>query len=528
MSRAQSILLALGALLARLALARLHLVSAEDLPQHLRRTLERLGTTFIKLGQMLSLRRDLLPEAYLAALQDLQDHVPPFPASRARQTIEASLGAPIGELFAELEDTPLGAASIAQVHRARLPDGREVVVKVRRPGIREAVRRDMLLLRRTLRVATLVLPPLRRLRAGDLLAELEANLLRELDFREEARNIRRFAEAFAGSETVYVPEAVSGMVREDVLVQAMSGGRRVDDASLTAEEGRELAEAFLDAYLRQFFVLGVFHGDPHPGNLFIRDDSRICFHDFGLVGHLSRDDRRALGGFMQAFRHQDPDWLLDSYLDLGILAGDLDRAEFRQGLEELLRDYAGRPLAEWSLAEAFMRLARLGRGQNIRLPHRMLVFMRALFLIETTIRQLDPEFDLLHGLVGKARDVLQEESEAWWRGAAADRVRYEAALLFQDAPGALARGLRQARQSGGGIPVSHRGLGDFERHMDRGANRLALALVTLGLFIAASLLMQHSIGPRLGSLPVLALAGYVLALWFTFRLVRAIGRADDL
>ncbi len=210
--------------------------------------------------------------------------MPPFPASEARGAIEAGLGAPIGELFAELEDTPLGAASIAQVHRARLPDGRDVVVKVRRPGIREAVWRDMHLLRRTLRVASLVLPPLRRLRVGDLLAELEANLLRELDFREEARNIRRFAEAFAGSETVYVPEAVSGMVREDVLVQAMSGGRRVDDASLTAEEGRELVEAFLDAHLRQFFVLGVFHGDPHPGNLFIRDDGRICFRDFGLVG----------------------------------------------------------------------------------------------------------------------------------------------------------------------------------------------------------------------------------------------------
>jgi ubiquinone biosynthesis protein len=495
--------------------------------QRLARTAERLGTTFIKLGQMLSLRRDLLPEDYVQALQALQDHAVRFPTDQARQTIEQGLGRPIDELFSEFDDTPIGAASIAQVHRGRLRDGRAVVVKVRRPDIRAEVERDLRLLRLAMRVTVALVPVLRGYRAVELAEELGENLRKELDFRREAYNVKRFSLAFKESETINIPAVVDELYSDAVLVQELSGGRRVDDPSLR-DEGPALAAAFVDAYLQQFFSLGIFHGDPHPGNLFIMPDGRICFHDFGLVGFLDRATRQGLLAFMQAFVTLDADWLTDAYIDLGVVERRLNRIEFRRGLEELLGDYAGRPLREWSLAEAFVRVAALGREHQVTLPRNLLVFARALLLMETTVRSLDPDFDLLHGLSGKAEAVaagtVREESSAMTLA----RLKHETAAAAQALPGALGGWLRASRAGGIELPVAHRGLEGLERHIDRGSNRLALAIVTLGLFIGASLLMQHGVGPRWGEIPVLALFGYLLGGWFTLRLVRGINRSGRL
>lgn len=496
-------------------------------PRKLCRIIQRLGTTFVKLGQLLSLRRDILPDEYVDALQALQDQVEPFPSVQARQEVEQAFGTPVAELFAEFEDVPLGAASIAQVHRALLFDGRRVVVKVRRPGIRAEVERDLRLLRAALRTTVLLVPTLQDYHPLDLLDELAANLRKELDFRQEARNIARFAEAFQGSETVYIPAVTDDLYTESVLVQELSGGCRVDDPAIRAQ-GAALAAAFVDAYLYQFFVLGLFHGDPHPGNLFITPDGRICFHDFGLTGFLDRATRRSLLGFMQAFVHLDSEWLLDTYIELGIVAGELDQVSFRHGLEELLEEYAARPLKEWSLAEAFVRIVRLGRGHNVLIPQNLLVLMRALLLMENAVRSLDPEFDLLHGLAGKAEEVAQTALLPQLADMTAARLKYEAAVLVQSAPSALGKWLHSARTHGFELPLGHRGLADLERHLDRSSNRVALAIVTLGLYIAASLLMQHSLGPRLGNVPLLALLGYALALWFTFRLARGIRRSGRL
>lgn len=460
-------------------------------------TLQRLGTTFIKVGQSLSLRPDLLPDEYLREFQVLQDQVASFPAADAEREIEASFGRPVAQLFREFDQTPLAAASVAQVHRARLPDGTAVIVKVRRPGIKAQVHRDMRLLRRVLRVAVFFAPGWRRFRPLDLVDEIETNLSKELDFRQEARNIQRFANAFAGSSAIFIPPVIGELFAEAVLVQAMSGGQHVSDAG-GRTDGPRLAEAFVDAYIHQFFVLGLFHADPHPGNLFIRDDGRICFHDFGLVGFLDRATRHNLAGFMQAFVHQDSSWLLDAYLDLGILAGKIERSEFQRGLEEMLLDYAGRPLKEWSFGEAMLRVIRLGSGQNIRLPHHLLLLMRTFFIMESTVRSLDPEFNMQERLAHKTEQVLQEVAQdQGWRSIAA-RLKYEAAVTLQDMPHTLSALARSLRSEGIEVPLRHHGFEEFQHHAERGANRLALALVSLGLYVASSLLTQRAAGPTVG------------------------------
>jgi ubiquinone biosynthesis protein len=519
--------LAVGAYLLWWLLVRLHLWRPPVTPaQRLCRTFERLGTTFVKLGQGLSLHRDLLPDEYIHALQSLQDRVAPFPDEVARREVEQALGKSIPELFAEFEAHPMAAASIAQVHQARLRDGRQVVVKIRRPHIKAQIDRDMRLLRGMLRALLALFPWLRRYEPLALVDEVWSNLQKETDFRREARNTLLFVEAFRGSASVHVPAVIDGLYTESVLVQELSGGRRVDDPAVRAH-GAQLAQALVEAYLQQVFVMGLFHGDPHPGNLFIMDSRHICFHDFGIVGALDPPTRRNLAAFLLAFVYQDSEWMLDEALDLGLLAGAIDRTEFRQGLQEIIQDYAGLPLKDWSLAEAFVRVARLGRGRNIRIPHNLLVLMRMLYLMENAVRDLDPDFNLLQSLLGKAEEVLSSAA-----GAGAEtglnRLRFEAVAGARELPAELGAWIHRIRAQGLELQVQHHGMEELEQHLDRSSNRVALALVTLGLYIASSLLMQHSIGPRLGEMPALAAAGYVLALWFTWRLARGISRSGKL
>jgi ubiquinone biosynthesis protein len=405
-------------------------------PQRLRLRLARLGTTFVKIGRTLSLRRDLLPDEYVEALQSLQDHVAPFPAQEAIREIERGLGKPIEELFVHFDEKPLAAASVAQAHAARLHDGREVIVMVRRPGIKARIERDMRVLRLLARCAMRVMPGLRHYEPLRIVDEIRDNLHSELDFRREARNIRKFAAAFSDWPTIYIPGVVDDLVSETVILQQRSGRRQIDDPANRAE-GPRLAQNFVEAFLHQIFVLGVFHGDPHPGNLFITSDGRICFHGFGLVGSLDSDTRRQLAAYTSAFMHQEADWLLDAGIALGILGGVIDRIAFRRARAEIIADFAALPLREWSLAEAFPRVARLGRAQNVFLPHHLVVLMRALFEAESVVRTLDPEFALLQSLRVEGPDVLKSAlGFSDWRNSLA-RLESDGLMAVHDLPAVL-------------------------------------------------------------------------------------------
>jgi ubiquinone biosynthesis protein len=513
------------------ALARLHLSHRQLQPsERLCLTLARLGTTFIKFGQALSMRRDVLPDEYVTALQSLQDHIAPFPTQEAVLEIERGLGRPIKEIFARFDHKPLAAASVAQVHTAELYDGRRVIVKVRRAGIKAQIDHDMQALIVVARFAMALMPRLRHYQPLRIIDEIWGNLRKEIDFRQEARNIRRFVAAFADWPTIYIPDVIEDLVSETVIVQERSSGRRVDDPTI-GSDGPQLAQNFIDAYLHQIFVLGVFHGDPHPGNLYLTAEGRICFHDFGLAGFLDRATRRKLAAFTMAFVRQDADWLLDAAIDLGVLGGEMNRAEFRHGLTEIIADYAARSLKDWSMAEAFLRVTRLGQTQNVFVPYELIVLMRAMFNAEHVVRTLDPDFQLLESLQTKGPEVLKAAMEqADWKGTL-DRLKLDTLTAVQDLPVILASWTRRLNQEGEGLGLSLRlqGLDGLEAHLDRSSNRLALALVTLGLYIAGSLLMQHSIGPRLyDDVPALAAVAYALALWFTFRLARGIARSGRL
>ncbi|MBF6024876.1 ABC1 kinase family protein [Lysobacter niastensis] len=505
-----------------------HRKSPQQLPDRLRATLEGLGTTFVKLGQGLSLRRDVLPAGYRDALERLHNRVPPFPSELAVATIEHGLGHPVLALFSRFEPEPFAAASVAQVHRAWLRDGTAVVVKVRRPGVEEQVKADLRLLRLLAGALQAVWPGLRRQRPLDLIAELGAQLMAEIDLEHEARNMRRLLPAIMGVGGATMPRVVEPYACASTLVQELSQGTPIASAFGT-ERGPALARLLLDSYLHQLFNAGVFHGDPHPGNLFSMDDGRLCFHDFGTIGYLDPDARLALARLVEAISYGDARDALESALALGYLEPPIDRREYTRAISEILDELRSLPLSQWSLAETVWRIARLGRGERFRLPPHLLVLMRTLFLAENTIRALDPGFDLL-AEIGQRRDALSS-AVAQSAGAGRRPLTWRIARAASSLPALAEELLRQAQQEDGrpGLSMHHRGLEELELHLGRTGNRLSLALVTLGLYIAGSILMLHSAGPRVwGDVPVLALVAYAMALLLSLRLIFAVARSGHL
>lgn len=306
-------------------------------------------------------------------------------------------------MFARFEDTPLAAASIAQVHRAALLDGREVIVKVRRPDIGARIDRDMGLLLRLARLAERLAPRVRRQQPVALVEEIWAHLRAETDFRREARNVERFARAFAESGTIEVPKVMPEYTHEAV-VQELSAGRPLREA-FGQPEGPRFARALVDAYLEQIFVLGVFHADPHPGNVFVLADGRLCLHDFGIAGTLERRARRALAALLQAIVLEDSDALIDAAIVLGMLQTPRDRAALAAALEELLEEFLALPLQSWSVGELLLRIARSGECADFRIPHRLMALIRALAIVESDVRGLDPGFNVVETLIGRAPEV---------------------------------------------------------------------------------------------------------------------------
>jgi ubiquinone biosynthesis protein len=503
-----------------------HRRTPESLPARLRETLEGLGTTFVKLGQGLSLRRDLLPDPYLVELEALHAHVPPFESALAVAAIEAAFGQPVDQLFAEFEPAPFAAASVAQVHRAKMPDGRTVAVKVRRPGIVAQVHADLRLLRRFVRVSQWLLPGLRRYRPLDLIDELGQFLHQEIDMVQEARNMRRLASTLDPLPYLTLPHVIEPLVAPAVIVQEFSHGAALATRNGTPR-GRELAGLLLDAYVHQLMGAGVFHADPHPGNLFELPDGRLCLHDFGSIGFLDPPSRTAFAKLIEGLVQNDAPAILDAVVAMGFIEGAIDRRVYLRSISEILSSLATLPLNEWSMADAIWRVARIGAGENFRVPRHLLVLMRTLFLVENTLRALDPDLDLPQALgqrAGHMAKTLQEQES----GPPLHEQLFRSA---EQLPIVAMQMLRQLQLDEGrpALSLHHRGLEPLETTVARTGNRLALAVVILGLYLAGSVMMLHGAGPRLwGHLPVLSALAFAAALLLSWRLVRAISRSGHL
>jgi len=370
---------------------------SRSLGERIRNALEDLGPIFVKFGQILSTRRDLLPDDVAVELARLQDRVPPFPGSDARAIVEKALGKSVTELFARFDETPFASASIAQVHAAQLPDGREVVVKVVRPNIEAAIRRDMQLLYTIADLATRFWPDGRRLRPREVVAEFDKTIIDELDLMREAASASQLRRNFLGSDLLYVPEIHWPLTRRNVMVMERIHGTPVSNVAALRAQGvdlKRLSEHGVEIFFTQVFRDNFFHADMHPGNIFVGPNGRYIAVDFGIMGTLSREDQRYLAGNFLAFFQRDYRRVAELHVESGWVPEGTRLEEFEAAIRTVCEPVFERPLKDISFGHVLLRLFQTARRFNMEIQPQLVLLQKTLLNIEGLGRQLNPDLDL--------------------------------------------------------------------------------------------------------------------------------------
>jgi predicted unusual protein kinase regulating ubiquinone biosynthesis (AarF/ABC1/UbiB family) len=487
--------------------------------QEFRQGLEELGTTYVKLGQLLSSRPDLLPDVYIEELSKLVDDAPPVPFEEIERAIDEAIGE---DAFARIDPEPLASASIAQVHPALLKDGREVVVKVRRPGVREQVELDLDVMRTTVSFLNKHSETAQLLQLEALADELEVHLRGELDLTEEAHNTELVGRVIAEFPELLVAKVIHPYVTETVLVLERIHGEKVGaDHGLAKEEAQHLARQFFRAYIRQVTVEGVYHADPHRGNVFLTTDGRLALLDFGLLGRLDDETRTTLSLLLLAIARNRADDVASLILSLSLTTFDSDEAAFLHELRRKLPRYHWRPLSGIRAGEALADVQRICLRYGIRLPPAFALVGKTLSQADSIARTLDPELDPIALLEDEAGDLMLVEAE---RSLQPDQLL---SLLFTQL-GPLTRLPRRVGQIADRLEtgtlkvgIAPTGLEDLEHVLGSVANRIGASIIVVGLLLSSALIA------RVRDLQWLGFAGVCLAsaigLYMVWKIIRTPG-----
>ncbi len=442
----------------------------------------------------------------------------PRPNSRraiARQTIEEDTGQSVGALFASFDDLPMAAASMAQVHCATLTDGTAVVVKVQRPGIAAMVESDIVILRQLAGLLHAAIPSMRVFNLAELVAEFAETLRAELDFEREARNAQRFAQANRGEAAVFVPRTFAHATGHRVLTMDHSPGHRMD--ALDAQEQRRpaIAQTLMRLFLTQVFEHGVFHADPHPGNVFLMPDGRLCFHDFGSLGELSPALQENMRQLFLAVMARDASWLASAYLEMGGASAPLDRAAFTKDMSLALDRYHGQSSAgRQSFSAILHAFVRVGRRHQIRLLGETTLLLRGFAELESLVHDIDPTFSSLEAFRAySSRLLLKAFSPDFGISSLAHIYRMTVAGrdVLAEIPVALRRLMGRLERGEALFDIRHHAGGSLERQLLHASNRLAFALIVASIIVASAIVMAAHAGPHVADVPVLALIGFVVA-----------------
>lgn len=467
-------------------------------PAEARRAFEELGVVFCKFGQVLSTRADLLPAEYVEELTRLQDHLPPEEASAIRKRIAAELGRPIEQLFASFEDAPLAAATIAQVHAARLPDGTDVVVKVQREGLQRVIAEDVAVLAYLAAMLESISPAVRAFDPPAMVREFHQSLLRELDFLREADNVRRFRSAFGSAPGLWIPAVIDSRSTRQVITFNRSKGQRIDAwAKENPVRRREMAERLAALFLRQVLEEGFFHADPHPGNLFVLPDGRVCLHDFGLVGQLDPQARDALVRVLECTLGDNASGAVDAYLDLGFVSPDVDRGAFEQEVIRLARELREQPVSGFSVGHTLEALLRLGTKHRIRNPSTLVQLARTFITLESVLRDLDPSLNLFEFFRDHVPRIRSPRAPGSQLASEVAQAVQEMGQFLRHTPHDARRLLRRAADGDlGTVRVrEHASVSDERKHaIDR-----LVRTIAAGFLVLAGSVLLHEDGWRLAA-----------------------------
>lgn len=495
----------------------------------LARDLEALGPTFVKLGQLFSTRADLLPPAYLEGLSRLQDRVEPFPAEAVEATIARELGSPVRELFARFDPEPVAAASLGQVHRAALPDGREVAVKVLRPGIRQQVRTDLDAIQRAIAFAQRHSETVFRYDLLGIVEEFRRVVTREMDYRLEAVQLERLGANLRDFYHLVVPAPVPALTTSSVLTMDWVEGRKVTELSLAerrAAHGEALAQELFRAYLKQILVDGYFHADPHPGNVLVTPDGRLGLLDVGMVAAVPGGYRERLLRLLVALAEGRGDDVADVALELGEATQYYDERAFRRGIRGLVATYSATPPASFKAGRLMLMLGRTSAEAGLRMPPEFAFFGKTLMNLEHVGMTLDPAFDPNDAVRRNATAIFEQHL----REDLAPRRYVTSGLelneLLQALPGRLNR-LLEAAEEGLPLRIKLEEQARLIRGLDRIANRITVGLLVAALIIAATMYILAKPSFTLFGFPGMTVIGYALAAGGALVLVQNVITRDD-
>ncbi|MGL4604104.1 MAG: ABC1 kinase family protein [Iodobacter sp.] len=527
----------LGNLVQRLGLARgierasdlLHLpgnheVELLDSPVRVRRALEELGPAFVKLGQVLATRVDMFPPEWIAEFEKLQSNVPAVEFSLLLPELTAALGADPYLIFQELNPEPVGSASIAQVHRARLLDGSDVVLKIRRPGVVYKIEADLRILRHIATLMEFEFSESRRYQPVKIAEEFSKSLRRELNLSTEARNSERFAQNFLGHQDIVIPKIYWEWTSESINVQSYIGGVAGNDLASVDLAGLDrclLASRGADAVLKMVLIDGYFHADPHPGNVKYFPGNQIAFLDFGMVGRLPHPRRDQIVDLLAALSQRDEHGILNVLLEW---TGDtlVDEEKLAADIAGFMFDYENLPLKDISFGSMLNDVVQMMREHQITLPSDLTLLFKALITLEGLGRQLDPDFQMVQHLTPFVKEVIL----ARFHPKAILKKGKEGALevvhLLSGLPKDIGRLIKQARRGNLRIDLDLKRLDHFGLQITRSANRLTMGIVTGALIIGSSIVMTVNAGPKLFGLPLLGFLGFILAVLNTVWLVISI------
>ncbi len=492
--------------------------------ERFRRLLEELGPTFVKAGQLLSTRPDLLPVDVLDELALLQDHVPSMPFEQVRKILEEELGRSPEEFFEKIEEIPLAAASIGQVHWARTVSGREVVIKVQRPGLRRTIRVDLEIMGNLAHMVERRVEGWEVHRPSRVVEELGVSLEKELDYRLEAAHQERFAEQFADDERVRVPRVQRELTTRAVLTMDYLEGVKISDREGLRELGvdpGEVATQIAELTMAQIFVSGFFHGDPHPGNLLVLPGGVLGYLDFGMMGRLNRRRRENLADLLAGIVRRRPEEMAEALLQL-CSAVDTDRGPLQRDLAEFADRHFFQPLKDLRLGAVLRQILELAARNQLSIPADFFLTIKALANVEGLCRKLDPDFEI----AAHAAPFLERLQ---WERYYPKRWIFELITsggtflgLLRDLPGEVKNALEHIRSGRAKMGFEVGGLEPVLSTLDRVSNRLAFAIVLAALVIGSSLIVLAGLPPLWHEIPLVGLAGFVVAAVMAFWLLVSI------
>ena len=494
--------------------------------ERIRMVFEELGPTFIKFGQIISNRPDLVPDELLIELEKLQEAVPPFPAEYSIKTIESELKNPINILFREFNPVPIASASIAQVHKAILHSGEVVAVKVQRPNISQIIETDIEIM---FFIATLIekhIHGLDILNPTGIIKEFERTIKKEVDFRVEASHIEHFFENFKNDSNIYVPKIYRNFSTKKVLTMEFIDGVKLSNinSSNFSINPKLIAERGVDAILKQIFNHGFFHADPHPGNILILKNNTICFLDFGMMGALSKNHKEQLGNIILGIVYKDSKRITDSVEKISESRKIDNKEQVEVQIFELLEEFAFLPLKNINMGDILNRLIVLIISNKIKISPNFYLLIKALITAEGVGRKLNPDFNIIKHIEPFARNIIIDRLNPFNLVEEAYFSANNYAILFRDLPKDLKDILEQIKNGKIKVEFEHRGVEPIIRKYFQITNHTILAIILSAIIIGSSVIIHSGISPKLYDIPLVGIIGFlgagILGVWLIIAILR--------